>query len=325
MKPQDYIDARYGKKRGWTNHISLPMASKQHDRNVAGIRAAWKDWLNKDRPIRILALSGSGRHPTEGCAHRESNSKMLMSAGLKAVEGDKDVEVELVKLREWMIEPCNGCYSTASTWCHFPCTCFPHDGMNVAAGGGEGLYEKSIRADVILMSTGVNQSMCSSRIKLYMDRMISADGGIFIPEGEFDWKGEEWLQKMLSLAASGEFSYSPRLALRPCGFFITSKDETNELGGQDGDVSGDLKYKKLVAYAMKSSMEDYGCLFADPWFAWSTANPHEEMMFDAAAHSKDTAAHEQAKKVVTAAVELARKARKSPDDYLPKVDRINRT
>ena len=690
MKPKDYLEARYSKNRGWTNHLSLPMAKTQHGKNARRVQAAWKDWLNKDRPIRILAIAGSGRHPLEGCAHRESNSKMLMSAGLKAVEGT-DVKIDLVKLREFMIEPCNGCYSTASTWCHWPCLpaservmtaeglksiaelkpgdaivggvvtkawqsspkadvfrltlkdgrsvrltanhrvkvqyikrrmshgreyetkwveagdlkpgdripwpdidpntpgiwgkdsgldlfayelaglvwgdgsycgksgrqvrvyyheretefaalvaesspwdvvdyphaitdydemrylgwtveigrllrdemgiekgpartrriperimnasqaevcgflrgwfstdgscdstkkrgrvslscasvealrdaqlllmrlgirssvydnnhltttmrgkttprassleirpwqsinrfdlhigfihprkqaalrsaletfkpkrkgfhdrmenlfseveffepdgseavydievspshefiaegiivhncdCFPWDGMNQAADGGEGLYEKSIRADVILMATGVNQSMCSTRIKAYMDRLISADGGIFIPEDEFQWKGEEWLQKLLSLAAKGEFSYSPRLALRPCGFFITSKDEENALGIESNDEPGELKYKAFVARAMKSSMEDYGCLFADPWYAWSSANPHEEMMFDAAHHSKDTAAHKQAEKVVKAAVELAKKARKNPDDYLMKTDRINRT
>lgn len=691
MKPKDYLEARYGKKRGWSNHLPLATAGKQHDKNVDRVKAAWEFWLKKDRPIRILALAGSGRHPIEGCAHRESNSKMLMSTGLKAVGGNKDVEIVQLALREYMIEPCNGCYSTSSTWCHFPClpaservmtaeglksiaelkpgdaivggvvtkawqsspmaevfrltlkdgrsvrltanhrvkvqyvkrrmkhgweyetkwieagdlrpgdripwpdidpntpgiwgkdsdldlfayelaglvwgngsycgksgrqvrvyyheretefaalvaeaspwdvvdyphaitdydgirylgwavetgrllrdemgiekgparnrriperimsasqaevckflrgwfstdgscdatkkrgrvslscasvgalrdaqlllmrlgvrssvydnshltatirgkttprasmleirhwqsinrfdlyigfihprkqealrsaletfkpkrkgflsrtenlfskvelfeadgseavydievspshefiaegvivhncTCFPHDGMNQAPDGGPGLYEESIKADVILIATGVNQSMCSSRVKLYSDRLISADGGIFIPKGEFKWKNEEWLQQMLSLAESGEFSYSPRLALRLCGFFVTSKDETNELGKEAGEEPDELKYKGFVARAMKSSMEDYGCLFADPWYAWSTANPHEEMMYDAAAHSKDIDAHRQAEKVVKAAIALAKKVRKNPEDYLPKTDRINRT
>ncbi len=66
-------------------------------------------------------------------------------------------------------------------------------------------------------------------------------------------------------------------------------------------------------------------LFADPWFAWSSANPHEEMLHDKAAHNRDIQAHERAKDVVSASVDLAKSVRAHPEEYAPPVDRVNRT
>ena len=323
MKPEDYLEARYGAKSEWFNHVPLPMAKKQHAKNVGYVERAWKEWKNPNRPLRILAIAGSGRNRVESCAKRESNSKMLMMTGLEPFMGDASVEVDVIELREVVIEPCNGCYSTTSTFCHAPCTCFPFDGMNEHRGE-PGLYAKTLRADVLLMSTGVNQSMCSTRIKAFMDRLISMDGGVHIPADGYRMKDEEWLQEMMSLAASGEFAYSPRLATRVCGFFITSKDQENELS-EESEVSGDLKYKGTVAYAMKASMEDYGCVFPGTWYAWSSAQPHVEMMYDPAHHSADTKAHKQAREVVRQSVVLAREVRKDPARFAPMLDRMNRT
>jgi len=314
MDAEQYKDVRYATE--WFDHVSLAQAKEAHDRNVRACRRAWEEWRGRELPaVRILALYGSGRSVGRSCAYEHSNSKLLCRTGLAAVEGDPDVEVEEVELRQYQIEPCNGCYSTASTWCHYPCSCFPLDPM-------QELYVKTLRADVVLMATGVNQSMIASRLKLYIDRLISLDGGIHVPEGEYRSKDSEWLRHAQTLEAGQDFSYSPRLAGKVAAYFITSKDQNNDLGGEEHEHAS---YGEMLTQALRSSSHDYGMLHADPWFALSAARPHEPMMFDKAAHSVDKPAHERARDVVLAAVALARLARTNPEEYLPPLDRVGRT
>lgn len=187
--------------------------------------------------------------------------------------------------------------------------CFPLDGI-------QDLYPKVLRSDVLLMATGVNQSMVSSRLKLFCDRLISLDGGIFVSPEQFKIKTEEWKRQWMQLAASGNFSYTPRMAGRVCGYFITSKDQNNNRGGES-------HYEDLVSQSLRDSFEDYGCVHADPWYALSASDPDVEMQFDKQIHNQDTKAHARAREVVLASISRAKRVRE--EGYEPPIDRVNRT
>lgn len=309
MKAEDYKRVRYGTE--WFEHVSEAVASKAHDANVQACKAAWRDWQDPNRPMRVLVLHGSGRNKGQSCAHEESNSKLLLRTGLKALGAD--VEVEERELRQLQVEHCNGCVSTASTWCHFPCTCFPLDPM-------QELYPLFLRADVILMSTPVNQSNIASRLGTVISRLISLDGGIHIPEGEYFLKDEEHARKAITLEADGHFSYSPRLARKVCAYFITSKDQENPLGAEDDDT---LDYATMLTNVLRSGMADYGCVHGDPWYVVAWAKHDEGYAFDKAHYSRETEAHDQAREVVRAAVAKAWEMRSS--SWAPAFDRIDRT
>lgn len=305
VDPEEFIRLRY--KSEWFHHVDEEVAKRYHAKNVERCQKAWKEYKEKGRPLRILAIYGSGRNKGESCAREESNSKLLLRTGL--AELPDGVEVEEVELRQYQIEFCNNCLSTASPWCGWPCDCFPLDGM-------QELYPKAIRSDVLLMATGVNQSMISSRLKAFTDRLISADGGYF--RDEYRMKTEEFKQQCLTLAANEQVVYTPRLAGRVCGYFITSKDQNNPLGPKH-----EYSYETLVAYALRSSYIDYGCFHADPWYVLAAANPHEDYQFDKAHYSKQKETQEQSKRVVAESIKLAKKIRR--EGYEMPVDRINRT
>jgi multimeric flavodoxin WrbA len=56
--------------------------------------------------------------------------------------------------------------------------CFPWDPM-------QELYPLVLKSDVMLCSTGVNQSAMSTRLKTFLDRLISLDGGFFVGPDQF--------------------------------------------------------------------------------------------------------------------------------------------
>lgn len=293
----------------WYEHVSLAEATEQHAKNTEGVRAAVSDYQRKDRPLRILAIHGSGRTATTS-AVEESNSKVLLRTGLEAVPDG--MEVDEVELRTMAIEPCNGCYSTTSALCHFPCTCFPFDDM-------QQLYQKVLRSDVLLFSTGVNQSMVSTRLKAFIDRLISLDGGLFLAPEQYAPKDEHFKRSCMALAASGDFAYSPRLVGRVCAYFITSKDQNNQMG-----PARQFDYRTLVTESLWSCFHDYGCVHADPWFCFAAAkHPQRDLQYDKADFNEQPKIHSRAKAVVNAAIRRAKQVRK--DGYTPPVDRVNRT
>ena len=144
-----------------------------------------------------------------------------------------------------------------------------------------------------------------------------ADGGMFVDADQYRSKGdEEYKRQCLTLAASGKFSYNPRMAGKVCAYFITSKDAANPL-------NLGAEYESLVPPALWSCFQDYGCIHADPWYVVGATNPKEDYQYDKENLSKNVEVHQQAQAVVMAAVELGRQIHR--DGYTMPVDRVNRT
>jgi len=181
------------------------------------------------------------------------------------------------------------------------------------------IYPEVLKADVILMATGVWQSMVTSRLKLFLDRLISLDGGFFLAEGQWRAKDDKFKRECQALSASGQFSYTPRIAGRVAAYFISSKDAGNALNSKDPEID----YVTLVTQSLKSSSADYGMFHADPWFVVATGKPDEDYQYDKARMNATPGLVEESRKVVRAACELARKIRRV--GFKPKVDRVNRT
>lgn len=95
------------------------------------------------------------------------------------------------------------------------------------------LYPLVLKCDVMLCSTGVNQSAMSTRLKTFLDRLISLDGGFFVGADQYEQKGPEWRDKCIALAArlssTGQLHYDARMWGRVAAYFITSKDEKNSV------------------------------------------------------------------------------------------------
>lgn len=128
----------------------------------------------KNRKIKVLGISGSARDKFD-TAQEDSNSESLLKTCLDYCR-KLGADTELVKLREYKIEHCKACYSTANTQCHFYCTCYPKgkqgdDMTNI-------LYDKILGADAIIFATPVNNFNVSTLMKAFIDRCISLDGSL---------------------------------------------------------------------------------------------------------------------------------------------------
>ena len=292
-----FTKIRYGE---WFNYVSLEQARKAHARNLENCRKAIEEHVN-NKNIKILAVHGSGRSLTLSCAHEKSNSQMLLQKGLEAAG---DAEIKEVKLRDYNIEPCNGCYSTASALCNFACTCFPLDPM-------QELYPKVLWCDILLCSTGVNQSAMSTRLKAFCDRLISLDGGYYVSPEQFAWKDAVYREKMIATSIEQPVSYDQRMQNRVAAFFISTKDD-NDAYGKDDHGEPYRKYSRMVAESLYRGFHDYGFYFGSPWYAVFAANHLEEMSYDKQRLNEDTGAHAEAKKVVQSAIKKAQEIKKNP-------------
>ena len=243
------------KNKGWWLKFDFKEAKNQQELNIKAIEAVMKWRDNPERPTSVLLVHGSGRHPELSCAHEMSNSQMLLERGVELAEKEfgGDLDVNRLVLREMYIEPCNNCVSTASALCGFPCDCYPGDDMSVRA------YPMVLWADVIFFSSGVNQSMVSSRTKLFLDRMISTDGGYYRKPEDMEMKNADFRERMIRLSQEQPV-YDQRLFGKIAGYVISSKDIDNT--HDDGIDTGPLNYEQLVTVALKSSMGDYGFFHA---------------------------------------------------------------
>ena len=316
--PLEVIDKKFPaeyyrrlKYANWSNYVSIEGAKAVHKQNIQKCEQAVEEHFSNTN-IKILAVHGSSRSGAS-CAHERSNSQLLLKKGLEAASGD--VEIEEVNLKDYDIEPCNNCYSTASALCNFPCTCFPLDPM-------QELYPKVLWCDILLLSTGVNQSSMSSRLKLFCDRLISLDGGYFIDEDQFVWKDSDFREKMIATSLKQTVQYDQRMQNRVAAFFISSKDEKDQKG--DDEYGRPLRsYVENVAWSLYQGFYDYGMRFADPWYASFVANPEEELSIDKKRLSEDNDSHKKAQQVVREAVKKAKVIKKVPPN--PRYHRPNRT
>lgn len=307
-----YRDLR---EKGWMGFSTWESAKKQHKLNLQTLKAVEEWRKNPQRPISVLMVHGSGRHPEVSCAKEMSNSQLILERGYdlaKAEFNKHDVDENRLILREMYIEPCNNCVSTCSALCNFSCTCFVGDDMTVKA------YPMILWADVILISTGVNQSMVSSRTKMFLDRLISLDGGYYMEE--LPVKDAAFRDKMIKLSQDKPV-YDQRLFGRVAGYIITSKDHDNKL--EDGIDHGKFSYEDLVAGSLKHNFADYGIFHADPYYHIAAADPNVEYSYDKVEYNKQEHA-DKAKEVILAALELSYKFRVNPPKFKGGA-RINRT
>lgn len=304
------------RKSEWWELVDHDEAAAHWAKSRDAVAAAWEYHQKRDRPLEILAIHGSGRHPMRSCAHELSNSQMILEAGLAPVEHRSDTNIERVLLRELHIEHCNGCVSTSSAHCGWPCDCHPHDDMH-------GIYEQIIKCDVLLLSTGVNQSNMSSRLKAMLDRLVSADGGF--ARTELPIKDAEFRSRTVALGASHEFTYDQRMFGRAAAYFISSKDHDNQLDLLQGDTHPPaMAYGDFVAHQLLDSQRDYGFHHADDWYVVGSANPDVDYSYDKQHYSEDTQLHQRAQAVVQAAIDLAEQLRADPPEFDGGA-RVNRT
>ncbi len=326
LKAEQYNRIKEGE---WFEFIDFNEAREQHKKNIQNFRDAVEEYNQTDRPLRILAIHGSGRSTNNTCAYELSNSKLFLQGSLNAVEEiDPSIEIDQISLRDYNIEPCNNCVSTTSTLCGFPCDCFPFDPM-------QEIYPKLLRSDIIFCSTGVNQSTMSTRLKAMCDRMISLDGGFF--REELEPKDGAFKDRMLALSASGNIAYDQRLYGRVGGYFVSSKDESNkhptvnllhhfearEREGLSHNPLYDTGFCELTAHVLRDGMEAYGFFHAPNYYACAPANPDEDYMYDKEYMMNDLEALDAGKQVVKDAITLAKELKENLPEFYP--DRFNRT
>jgi multimeric flavodoxin WrbA len=308
------------KRKGWWLQVDFEEAKKQQDLNIKTIEAVMKWRENPERPISILLVHSSGRHPTMSCAKEMSNSQMLLEKGMELAEAEfeGDLDVNRLILREMYMEPCNNCISTASSLCGFPCDCYPGDDITVKC------YPMLLWADVILFSTGVNQSMVSSRLKILLDRMISLDGGYYRRGEDLAPKNAEFREQMIRLSQEAPV-YDQRLFGRVAGYVVASKDHHNT--HREVVDTGEFTYEQLMMGSLKHSNGDYGFFHADKWYVMCGSNPDEEYSFDKAYFQEDPNKEhywDQIKDMVLASIGMAQKFRTDPPEFKGGA-RINRT
>lgn len=126
-----------------------------------------------EKEIRFLGVSGSRRIPGD-CPAEDSTTEWLLDRCLE--EAKKYASVKKLRLMDFDIRPCKGCYSTTNTQCHYKCTCYPEgkygDDMT------NKLYNMVSWADVIVWATPVHNFKISSLMSLFLDRLISMDGSL---------------------------------------------------------------------------------------------------------------------------------------------------
>jgi len=325
--PKFNVD-EYNRIKGgeWFEFVDFKEARKKHVENVANCRRAVEEYNEVDRPLRIFVVHGSGRSTNNSCAYELSNSKFFLNSCLEEVikEIDSEIEIDAVSLRDYNIEPCNNCVSTTSTLCGFPCDCFPFDPM-------QELYPKLLRTDIILCSTGVNQSTMSTRLKAFCDRMISLDGGYFRTEEQFSPKDGEFKDRMLALSSSTEIAYDQRMYGRVGAYFISSKDELNEHPTVNrlhhvqraGEPNWEPGFAEMTAYVLKDGMEAYGFFHPVKYYATAPADPDIDYMYDKEYMLQHPEIFDEGKEVIRQSIDLARELKINLPAFKP--DRYNRT
>lgn len=316
---KSYYDA---KRLDWySSNVDFESAKEQHSKNILACIEAQKLRKVKDRPLYVAVFHGSGRHPKWSCAQEKSNSQLFLDRAIETAKNEwkgRPVEIETHVLREYIMDPCNACYSTASALCHFTCSCFPGDDISTK------IYPSIMKADVLLWSTPVNQAGPSTRMKTVIDRLISLDGGYFVQE--LPIKNGEYRHKAIELSTKEEVHYDPRMFGKVSAYFITGKDFNNEREGtaKFPKEFASFTFKDTVLSQLVVQGTDFSWYHADPYYAIMGATPDQDLSYDKAEYDLMTKQHEQAKKVVLAAWKLGNKhIEKFPD--LLSLDRVNRT
>jgi len=139
-----------------------------------------------EKKIRVLGVSGSMRS-SDDCPQEDSTTEWLLGKCLDEAK-KLGAETRMLRLRDYDIRPCKGCYSTTNTQCHYKCTCYPEgeygDDMT------NKIYDLISWADVIVFATPVHNFKISSLMSLFLDRLISMDGSLS-PADPYNVKDKE--------------------------------------------------------------------------------------------------------------------------------------
>ena len=80
---QEKIDQFYGE---WYEHPDLQdLAPEEFQKRIRDVLDALDDYNRKDRPLNILAVHGSGRHRTVGCARSMRSVRRTQAAIQKGI------------------------------------------------------------------------------------------------------------------------------------------------------------------------------------------------------------------------------------------------
>ena len=129
----------------------------------------------RSKKIHVIGISGSARDEFD-MAQQKSNSEELLETCLQQCK-KLGATTELIPLRKYNIQHCKACYSTTNTQCHFYCSCYPK-GTKQSDDMTNILYDKIIKADVIIFATPVNNFKMSTLMATFIDRCISLDGSL---------------------------------------------------------------------------------------------------------------------------------------------------
>lgn len=205
----------------------------------------------------------------------------------------------------------HNCVSTASALCGYPCNCFP-----LPSEGMQQLYPKVLRSDVLLISTPVNQSMISTRLKAFLDRLISLDGGFLIDKDQYRPKDSLWRSKMIELSLNHPIEYSQRLYNKSAAYFLSGKDINNPFNKKSD-------YIFHITKSLWSNFDDYGIQHPEKYFVVFSGKWDEDYSLDKAELNRQKIVLSDSKKLVRNTYNLALKLRDYPAKKV--TGRINRT
>lgn len=302
---EEWVRISYGE---WWQYVDFDEAKAAHAANVEACRAAVAEF-QKQGPIKILVVHASGRSSHLSGAKEASNSQLLLRFGLEAIRlrestWEEGIQIEEVCLRDYKIEPCEACYSSSSALCGFPCDSFPFDPM-------QQLYPKVLRADLLLISCPTNQVAMSSRMKLFVDRLISLDGGFFVDADQFERKDEKHRERMLATATKRSVHYDQRMHNKVAAFFISNKDD-RDTGYPDNNGRVIQSYVQGVADSLYRGFYNFGFAFPDPYYIAFRGIPQEDLCFDKQRLQENVSIQQKARDLAIAAVERVLEIRKTP-------------
>jgi len=142
----------------WYEKVSLQDANTVHMENVETITEMLERRKDKKRPIHIVGIAGSNRHPNNP-SHETSNSWLMIRKAMEHLSHMDNVTTHAFNLPTMEIEHCNGCRSSTSSLCRFPCIAA---GERVQGAGMKRIEELRAGDEI---STGVVTKAWQSGIK----------------------------------------------------------------------------------------------------------------------------------------------------------------
>jgi multimeric flavodoxin WrbA len=179
---------RDGRKSPVTRKAGAKFADPDYDLSVDwiaahdAIEAAARRHAAPDGPDRFLLINASPRSE-HTCPGEMSKSWRLIEIAASTLRTGRHAEVTVLDLSRLAseygrhIHPCKGCFSTAASLCHWPCSCYPNHGLGQTQDWMNDIYPLWIEAHGIMIVTPVHWYQAPSPLKLMMDRLVCADGG----------------------------------------------------------------------------------------------------------------------------------------------------